>query len=58
MFSKFSFAYVDFATPEAKIAAIALSERPLFGRKLLIKDGMSHLSVVSKSLSLHSSSDR
>ncbi|GLB34101.1 putative RNA recognition motif containing protein [Lyophyllum shimeji] len=33
------FAYVDFATPEAKIAAIALSEQPLIGRKLLIKDG-------------------
>ncbi|KAH6914665.1 hypothetical protein BKA70DRAFT_1256707 [Coprinopsis sp. MPI-PUGE-AT-0042] len=33
------FAYVDFATPEAKVAAIALSENPLVGRKLLIKDG-------------------
>ncbi|KAG2013138.1 single-stranded DNA binding protein [Coprinopsis cinerea AmutBmut pab1-1] len=33
------FAYVDFATPEAKTAAIALSEQPLIGRKLLIKDG-------------------
>ncbi|KAF8076698.1 hypothetical protein FPV67DRAFT_428584 [Lyophyllum atratum] len=33
------FAYVDFATPEAKIGAIALSEKPLVGRKLLIKDG-------------------
>ncbi|KAJ7591487.1 hypothetical protein C8J56DRAFT_935691 [Mycena floridula] len=33
------FAYVDFATPEAKAAAIARSENPLFGRKLLIKDG-------------------
>ncbi|KIM46571.1 hypothetical protein M413DRAFT_441657 [Hebeloma cylindrosporum] len=33
------FAYVDFATPEAKTAAIALSEQPLVGRKLLIKDG-------------------
>ncbi|KDR84131.1 hypothetical protein GALMADRAFT_219961 [Galerina marginata CBS 339.88] len=33
------FAYVDFATPEAKTAAIALSEQPLLGRKLLIKDG-------------------
>ncbi|KAF4601808.1 hypothetical protein EYR40_005008 [Pleurotus pulmonarius] len=33
------FAYVDFATPEAKVAAIALSEKPLTGRKLLIKDG-------------------
>ncbi|KAF8165735.1 hypothetical protein B0H34DRAFT_794092 [Crassisporium funariophilum] len=33
------FAYVDFATPEAKHIAIALSENPLLGRKLLIKDG-------------------
>ncbi|KAJ3500423.1 hypothetical protein NLJ89_g9803 [Agrocybe chaxingu] len=33
------FAYVDFSTPEAKTAAIALSEQPLLGRKLLIKDG-------------------
>ncbi|SJL02469.1 uncharacterized protein ARMOST_05797 [Armillaria ostoyae] len=33
------FAYVDFATPEAKTAAIGLSERHLIGRKLLIKDG-------------------
>ncbi|KAF5363719.1 hypothetical protein D9756_000290 [Leucocoprinus leucothites] len=33
------FAYVDFETPEAKNAAIALSEQPLLGRKLLIKDG-------------------
>lgn len=33
------FAYVDFATPEAKTAAIAKSEMPLIGRKLLIKDG-------------------
>lgn len=33
------FAYVDFATPEAKTAAIAKSELPLIGRKLLIKDG-------------------
>ncbi|KAG8978521.1 hypothetical protein FRB90_008414 [Tulasnella sp. 427] len=32
------FAYVDFATTEAKEAAIAQSERPLHGRKLLIKD--------------------
>lgn len=46
--SKFSFAYVDFATPEAKIAAIALSERPLFGRKLLIKDGNEHLQLFPK----------
>ncbi len=35
----YSFAYVDFATPEAKTAAIGLSERHLIGRKLLIKDG-------------------
>ncbi|KAF9006706.1 hypothetical protein BDQ17DRAFT_1239236 [Cyathus striatus] len=33
------FAYVDFATPEAKLAGIAKSEQPLLGRKLLIKDG-------------------
>lgn len=32
------FAYVDFATFEANIAAIALSETELAGRKLLIKD--------------------
>jgi len=54
---KYSFAYVDFATPEAKIAAIALSERPLFGRKLLIKDGMNVFGCLQR-LSLHSSSDR
>jgi hypothetical protein len=30
---------VDFATPEAKLAAIARSEQPLIGRRLLIKDG-------------------
>ena len=36
------FAYVDFATSEAKTAAIALSEKPLLGRKLLIKDGTLH----------------
>jgi hypothetical protein len=34
-----SFAYVDFGTPDAKLAAIALSERNLEGRRLLIKDG-------------------
>jgi hypothetical protein len=34
-----SFAYVDFATPEAKNAAIVMSESPLEGRRLLIKDG-------------------
>ncbi|KAH9894454.1 hypothetical protein C8Q73DRAFT_695615 [Cubamyces lactineus] len=33
------FAYVDFATPDAKTVAISLSERPLDGRRLLIKDG-------------------
>ncbi|CCL99407.1 uncharacterized protein FIBRA_01425 [Fibroporia radiculosa] len=33
------FAYVDFATPEAKLIAITLSENPLDGRRLLIKDG-------------------
>lgn len=40
----YRFAYVDFATSEAKIAAIALSEQPLLGRKLLIKDGIHVLS--------------
>lgn len=34
-----SFAYVDFATPDAKQVAIAMSESPLDGRRLLIKDG-------------------
>jgi hypothetical protein len=33
------FAYVDFATPEAKNAAILKSESHLEGRRLLIKDG-------------------
>jgi len=33
------FAYVDFATPDAKTLAITLSEKPLDGRRLLIKDG-------------------
>ncbi|KAJ6560459.1 hypothetical protein B0H19DRAFT_1028143 [Mycena capillaripes] len=33
------FAYVDFTTPEAQKAAIAMSEQNLFGRRLLIKDG-------------------
>ncbi|KAI0082493.1 hypothetical protein K474DRAFT_1585727 [Panus rudis PR-1116 ss-1] len=37
------FAYVDFATADAKTLAIALSENPLDGRRLLIKDGMSIL---------------
>jgi RNA recognition motif-containing protein len=35
------FAYVDFATFEASVAAIALSETELAGRKLLIKDAKS-----------------
>ncbi|KZT72480.1 RNA-binding domain-containing protein, partial [Daedalea quercina L-15889] len=35
------FAYVDFATPDAKTVAITLSENPLDGRRLLIKDGES-----------------
>ncbi|KAK1828376.1 nucleolar protein 13 [Podospora conica] len=35
------FAYVDFATFEANVAAIALSETELAGRKLLIKDSTS-----------------
>jgi len=33
------FAYVDFATLDAKKAAVAMSEMPLEGRRLLIKDG-------------------
>ncbi|KAI0751619.1 hypothetical protein C8Q80DRAFT_1251708 [Daedaleopsis nitida] len=33
------FAYVDFATPDAKTVAITMSENPLDGRRLLIKDG-------------------
>ncbi|KZO98143.1 hypothetical protein CALVIDRAFT_535731 [Calocera viscosa TUFC12733] len=33
------FAYVDFDTTEARDKAIKLSENPLHGRKLLIKDG-------------------
>ncbi|KAH8834270.1 hypothetical protein DL96DRAFT_1491442 [Flagelloscypha sp. PMI_526] len=33
------FAYVDFASSEEQKAAIGLSEQPLLGRKLLIKDG-------------------
>ncbi|KAF8272038.1 hypothetical protein EI94DRAFT_1796451 [Lactarius quietus] len=33
------FAYVDFATSEAKQAAIVMTESPLDGRRLLIKDG-------------------
>jgi len=35
------FAYVDFATYEASVAAIALSETELAGRRLLIKDNKS-----------------
>ena len=35
----FRFAYVDFATPDAKTIAITMSESHLDGRKLLIKDG-------------------
>ena len=34
-----SFAYVDFATPDAKLMAVTFSERNLEGRRLLIKDG-------------------
>ncbi|TFK46890.1 hypothetical protein OE88DRAFT_1637314 [Heliocybe sulcata] len=33
------FAYVDFASPDAKVIAITLSESELEGRRLLIKDG-------------------
>ncbi|KAH9951716.1 hypothetical protein B0H21DRAFT_801113 [Amylocystis lapponica] len=33
------FAYVDFASADAKTVAITLSENPLDGRRLLIKDG-------------------
>ena len=36
---RYSFAYVDFATPDAKTIAITMSENPLEGRRLLIKDG-------------------
>lgn len=38
----FSFAYVDFATPEGQATAIAKSEGHLDGRRLLIKAGVSH----------------
>jgi hypothetical protein len=41
------FAYVDFATVEVKTKAIALSEQPLLGRKLLIKDGAHYISLHS-----------
>ncbi|KAI0304041.1 hypothetical protein BC826DRAFT_1089300 [Russula brevipes] len=33
------FAYVDFATPDVKQVAITMTESPLDGRRLLIKDG-------------------
>lgn len=33
------FAYIDFATAEAKTTAIKKTEEPLDGRRLLIKDG-------------------
>lgn len=36
----YRFAYVDFETPEAKAKAVAMSEKNLDGRRLLIKDGM------------------
>jgi len=36
-----SFAYVDFATDTEQTIAIGLSEQPLLGRKLLIKNGTS-----------------
>ncbi|KAI9513352.1 hypothetical protein F5148DRAFT_295223 [Russula earlei] len=42
------FAYVDFSTPEAKNAAITMSESPLEGRRLLIKDGDSFLGRPAK----------
>jgi hypothetical protein len=35
----YSFAYVDFVTPEAQALAVGLSEKVLEGRKLLIKLG-------------------
>lgn len=47
-----SFAYVDFATPEAKNAAILMSESHLEGRRLLIKDGAC-VCVVHPSFSFH-----
>lgn len=48
----FSFAYIDFDTPEAKISALALSEQPLLGRKLLIKDGTNILNVPKSDISV------
>ena len=41
------FAYVDFATPDAKNIAIAMSENHLEGRRLLIKDGTPFISLTS-----------
>jgi hypothetical protein len=38
------FAYVDFATPDGKKVAVAMSEQTLLGRRLLIKEGQSPLS--------------
>jgi RNA recognition motif-containing protein len=44
------FAYVDFASPDAKTVAITLSENHLDGRRLLIKDGsFSSYAVSSRS---------
>ena len=40
----YSFAYVDFSAPEEKVKAIAMSERNLDGRRLLIKDGKGNYS--------------
>ncbi|KAH9062654.1 hypothetical protein EDB87DRAFT_246544 [Lactarius vividus] len=41
------FAYVDFATLEAKNAAIVMTESPLDGRRLLIKDGACTLTTLT-----------
>lgn len=46
------FAYVDFATPDSKLVAISLSENPLDGRRLLIKDGQSTCSRRAPDLEL------
>lgn len=48
----YSFAYVDFATPEAKNTAILMTESHLEGRRLLIKDGacLSFFSCVVQNL--------
>ena len=48
--SHYRFAYVDFSTPEAKTKAIAMSERNLDGRRLLIKDGTLESHTVSRTL--------